>query len=363
MDGIGITIIFVLAISFILSFLAVLLILRLSHDNKWFDHINERKIHNENIPRLGGIGFAVAFFLVAVVITIVIYDNESKTHDLFTFLALLLILVFGVFDDFRSLRPRYKLLVQFVAALLVIFPDFTFNRISYMSVGVFPELLSFAITLLWIVGITNAINLIDGIDGLAGGISSIIALSLGVIFFYYSANSLLLYYCVAFFGVVMGFLVFNAPIPKAKIFMGDCGSQFIGFFLAVLPLLERQDVPANLPVPYIAALLLIPIFDTIAAVWRRIRDGKAIASPDMSHVHHKLINMGLSVRGVCAVLCGLQVILGVVVFISIRLEGMSSLYVLGIAYVIVIVFFMIIHYGNRAALKGKAPDNTPPISQ
>jgi len=174
---------------------------------------------------------------------------------------------------------------------------------------------------------------------------------------------LLLYYCVAFFGVVMGFLVFNAPIPKAKIFMGDCGSQFIGFFLAVLPLLERQDVPANLPVPYIAALLLIPIFDTIAAVWRRIRDGKAIASPDMSHVHHKLINMGLSVRGVCAVLCGLQVILGVVVFISIRLEGMSSLYVLGIAYVIVIVFFMIIHYGNRAALKGKAPDNTPPISQ
>jgi UDP-GlcNAc:undecaprenyl-phosphate GlcNAc-1-phosphate transferase len=149
----------------------------------------------------------------------------------------------------------------------------------------------------------------------------------------------------------MGFLLFNAPLPKAKIFMGDCGSQFLGFLLALLPLLGRQDSPAALPVPYAMALLLIPIFDIIAAVWRRIRDGQKVFSPDKSHTHHKLMNLGLDALRVNVVLCSLQVIIGVVVFISIYLEGMLSLYVLSIAYLLVIAFFSTIHFKNRALNK------------
>ena len=343
----------VFIISFILSLAAVAIVLRLSNRKKWFDPTDDRKIHRGNIPRLGGIGFALAFMLVALGVSIVTPGYESNLRYVPCFIALLVILVFGVYDDFRPLAPRYKLIVQVVAALIVIIPGFAFRRIAYIGADILPGPLGFIITLFWIVGLTNAVNLIDGLDGLAGGVSGIIAVFLGLIFFFFGSNTQLVLFCAAFVGVILGFLVFNAPLPKAKIFMGDCGSQFLGFLLALLPLLEHANYPAALPVLYAAALLLIPILDTVAAVWRRIRDKKGISVPDMSHVHHKLMNLGLSVRGVNTVLCGLQILLGALVFISIRLSGMASLYVLGIAYIIGTAFFSTVHFMNRAANKAK----------
>jgi len=351
MEASGFTILIVLIVSFFISFLAVVSILKLSYAKKWFDPVNDRKIHDGNIPRLAGIGFAAAFFVVALVVHFLFLDTESNIRYLPCFLALFIILFFGIFDDFRPLAPRYKLLVQIIAALIVVIPGYMFRHIAYLDFGLLPEPFGFAITMLWIVGITNAINLIDGIDGLAGGLSCFIAVFFGAIFFTYGNNPLIVLFCVALVGVILGFLIFNAPLPKAKIFMGDCGSQFLGFMLALLPLLVRHESPAVLPVPYASALLLIPIFDTIAAVWRRIRDRKPIDTPDKSHIHHKLMNLGLSVLGVNAVLCGLQIILGTIVFISIRLEGLLSLYVLGIAYIMVIIFFSTIHFMNRAVSK------------
>jgi len=351
MEAVGFTVSIVLIVSFILSLTSVWVVLRFSNNKKWFDHTNERKIHNGNIPRLGGIGFAVIFIFMVMAVSFLLHESASSIHNLPCLIALLLILFFGIIDDFRPLRPSIKFLLQIVAALIVIIPGFIFKRIAYFDIFILPEPLGYAITLLWIVGIANAFNLIDGIDGLAGGLSALIAVFLGLIFFSYGHDYLMALYCVVLVGVVAGFLVFNAPLPKAKIFMGDCGSQFLGFLLAVLPLLERQDNPANLPVPYAAALLIIPIFDTTAAVWRRIRDGQKISDPDKSHVHHKLLNLGLSVRGVVAVLCGLQIILGVLVLISIRLEGLLSLYVLGASYLIGIAFFAVVHFRNRAVMK------------
>jgi len=347
----GLTIFIFFILSFVLSLAAVALILKLSRKNGWFDHTNERKIHNGSISRLGGIGFVVAFSLVAAAICVVTRETESVPRYLSCLFALLLVMFFGAYDDFRPLLSRYKLTVQIIAAFFVIIPGFLFKSIAYFDFGILPVWLGYAITLLWIVGVTNAINLIDGIDGLAGGLSGLIALFLGIIFFFYSKNPQNILFCAALIGVILGFLVFNAPLPKARIFMGDCGSQSLGFLLALLPLLEKQDGPANLPVPYAAALLMIPIFDTIAAVWRRAREGISIFTPDKSHVHHKLMNMGLSDRGVDIVLYGLQIVLGVVTVISIRLDGVASLVVLGIAYVIGIGFFAIIHFINRTARK------------
>jgi UDP-GlcNAc:undecaprenyl-phosphate GlcNAc-1-phosphate transferase len=166
-------------------------------------------------------------------------------------------------------------------------------------------------------------------------------------------------YCVILIGVILGFLVFNAPLPKAKIFMGDCGSQFLGFLLALLFLLERQDTVTSLPVPYAAALLSIPIFDTIAAVWRRLRDKIKIDTPDRSHIHHKLLNLGLSVPMVDIVLFTLQIILGILVFISIHMEGLLSLLVLLMAYLLVLAFFTVIHFKNQD-IKRKISDTPPP---
>jgi len=337
--------------SFVLSLAAVGLILWLSRKKKWFDHTNERKIHNGSISRIGGIGFIVAFSLMAVAICFVTRETEPALRYLPCLFALLLVMFFGAFDDFRPLASRYKLTVQIIAALFVIIPGFIFRRIAYLDFGILPEPLGYVITLLWIVGVTNAINLIDGIDGLAGGLSGIIAVFLGIIFFSYGKSPQNVLFCAALIGVILGFLVFNAPLPKARIFMGDSGSQSLGFLLALLPLLERQDGPANLPVPYVAALLLIPIFDTIAAVWRRAREGISIFTPDKSHVHHKLMNLGFSDRGVDIILYSLQIILGVVTLIAIRLDGLPSLYVLGIAYIIAIGFFAMIHFKSHVAGK------------
>jgi UDP-GlcNAc:undecaprenyl-phosphate GlcNAc-1-phosphate transferase len=355
----------VFIVSFSISLLAVALILRLSHANKWFDRVNERKIHSENIPRLAGIGFATAFLLIAVVINLVFLDKEEIIRGLPCFVALLIILIFGIIDDFRPLRPRYKLLAQIVASLIVVFSGYYFRRFAYTDGGLLPQLPGYIITVLWLVGITNAINLIDGMDGLAGGISGIIALSFGLIFYFFSTDHLMVLYCIALVGVVLGFLVFNAPFPRAKIFMGDSGSQFLGFLLALLPLLCKQDSVAALPVPYAIALLLIPIFDIIAAIWRRIRDGIRIFTPDKSHVHHKLMNVGLNVRGVNAILYSLQIVIGAVVFISIGLKGRLSLYILGVAYLIIIAFFSTIHFINRSVSKraGYKAAATPPPPQ
>jgi UDP-GlcNAc:undecaprenyl-phosphate GlcNAc-1-phosphate transferase len=344
---IGVLIVFLVSAFF--SILAVALVLRLSHKKAWYDHINERKIHSGDIPRLGGIGFALAFIIIAGFISFTARKYDDSIRFLPCLAALVITLVFGVCDDFQPVAPKNKLLVQLVAALCVIIPGYVFKRIVYFEAGVFSDLgwLGYPVTLLWVVGLSNAINLIDGVDGLAGGLSAIIALFFALIFFSYSGTPLAMLLCISLFGVMFGFLVFNAPIPKAKIFMGDGGSQFLGFALALLPLLEECDTPAALPVPYAAALLAIPIFDTIAAVWRRLRDGRRIDSPDRSHVHHKLMNLGLDARGVDAVLYSLQIILGILTFVSIRIEGPLSLGVLGGAYAVAIIFFAAVHFLNR----------------
>jgi UDP-GlcNAc:undecaprenyl-phosphate GlcNAc-1-phosphate transferase len=245
----------------------------------------------------------------------------------------------------------YKLLLQFLASLCVVVPGYVFKRITYTDLGPLANLgwLGYPLTCLWIVGLANAINFIDGVDGLAGGLGALIAFFFGLIFYFYAETPAAELFCVSLCGVMLGFLVFNAPMPRAKIFMGDCGSQFLGFTLALLPLLEEHNTRAALPVPYAAALLAIPIFDTVAAVWRRVRDGKRVDSPDMSHLHHKLMNLGLSPRKVNAVLYGLQIILGVLTFVSIRFEGWSSAGILGIAYAGTAVFFAVVHFLNRKA--------------
>jgi UDP-GlcNAc:undecaprenyl-phosphate GlcNAc-1-phosphate transferase len=151
------------------------------------------------------------------------------------------------------------------------------------------------------------------------------------------------------------------PFPKAKIFMGDGGSQFLGFTLALLPLLHNGGDGSRIPLFYAAALLSIPIFDTVAAVWRRVRDGRSIYSPDRKHVHHKLINLGLNARRIDGVLYGLQIVLGLLVFKALRVRGVPSLIFLGAAYVVVVGFFITIHFLNRSKIKKQqaAAENSP----
>jgi UDP-GlcNAc:undecaprenyl-phosphate GlcNAc-1-phosphate transferase len=275
---------------------------------------------------------------------------------------MLLIFVSGVYDDFRPMAPRYKLAIQIIAALCVIIPGYTFHGLLYAGGFIFPQLdfIRFPLTLLWIVGLTNAINFIDGIDGLAGGLCVLAAVAFAAIAFSFSESYATPLFCICLIGVVGGFLIFNAPFPKAKIFMGDGGSQFLGFILALLPIIERRNSPAALPVFYAAALLAIPIFDTIAAVWRRLRDGRRIDSPDKLHIHHKLLNLRLNARGVDMILWGLQIALGILIYLSVQAAGWISLGILGGAYLMVAIFFTVIHYMNRRVLtKARMPEDIP----
>jgi len=344
------TIILLLIISIILSVFAVTAVLKISHKKGWYDQVDQRKIHTGSIPRLGGIGFTFAFFIIMAAVGI-IYGRSGV--NLIRFIpcvaAMIFMLSSGIYDDFRPMPPSIKFILQILAALCVIISGFTFDRILYIGTGIFINLgyFTYPITFLWVVGLTNAINLIDGVDGLAGGLSALIVLFLGIIIFSFSGSSKAVMLCTCLFGVLIGFLVFNAPFPKAKIFMGDGGSQFLGFTLALLPLMKETGSQSSLPVLYAAALFIIPIFDTTSAVWRRLRDGKKIYDPDKSHLHHKMIKLGLNARGVIAVAYSLQIVIGLLVLTAVHLEGIASLLVLSAVYLLTIIFFTVIHFMNR----------------
>jgi UDP-GlcNAc:undecaprenyl-phosphate GlcNAc-1-phosphate transferase len=344
--------------SFVLSVIFVALVLHISRKYAWFDHHDERKIHTGQVPRLGGVGFALAYLVVAAAATVIDVIPSLGFRFVPVLFALPLVLAFGVVDDFKSLRPRYKLLAQSAATIIVMAAGFTFHRIDFSSVGINLDLglYRYPLTFFWIVGVTNALNFIDGVDGLAGGVSVFASLAYAAMFAA-GGNAGAALLCVTLATAVGGFLVFNLPLPKARIFMGDGGSQFLGFTLALLPLLDDGIGQAILPLPFAAAILLIPIFDTFAAIWRRTRDGRRIDSPDKAHMHHKLLNLGLDSRGVDAVVWGLQIMLGVLVFASRRNTGLLAFAVLVSAYVLALAFFTVIHYLNRAAV-AKSPNPT-----
>jgi UDP-GlcNAc:undecaprenyl-phosphate GlcNAc-1-phosphate transferase len=343
-------IIVVIVVSFVFSFATVWVICRVSHKNAWYDKIDARKIHTGDIPRLGGGGFASVFIIVSMFLILAGTEMHLGVRFVPVFIGLCITLICGILDDFHPLASKTKLCIQCVAGLLVVIPLYVFQHIftfndNFWMVGWLRIPLSF----LWIVGLTNDINFIDGVDGLAGGVSAIIALTYAIIFASFTTDGSITLFCVSLAAAIGGFLVFNLPLPHAKIFMGDGGSQFLGFTLAILPLLDQGTTRLSLPIPYAAALLLIPILDMVSAVWRRIRDRRPIDSPDRAHVHHKLMNMGLNAWGVDGVLYTLQIILGVLVFLAVKFQsrlGMSLTF-LGCSFLIVIVFFTTIHFLNR----------------
>jgi UDP-GlcNAc:undecaprenyl-phosphate GlcNAc-1-phosphate transferase len=339
--------------SFAVSLATVAAILRLSRRMSWYDRVGDRKVHTGNIPRLGGIGFTLSFILSCIVIAFRVTAFNGTGRFFLIPLALLLIVTSGIRDDFKPLAPRYKLIFQLGAALCVLIAGYRFQRVFFidsLDFLKFPSwrLLSYPLTLLWIVGITNAINLIDGVDGLAGGISLLVALSFGAIFVSQGVGGALPLLCACLAAALLGFLVFNLPVPRAKIFMGDGGAYFLGFVLALFPLVGNGAF--SLPVPYAAALLMIPVLDTTAAVWRRVRDGRRVDTPDKSHTHHKLMNLGFSSRRIDGVLYSLQIALSVLVFISLKVPGYGSLGVLLLAYVAGAGVFTAVHFVNRRNL-------------
>ncbi|NLP18117.1 MAG: undecaprenyl/decaprenyl-phosphate alpha-N-acetylglucosaminyl 1-phosphate transferase [Firmicutes bacterium] len=253
-----------------------------------------RRVHIRPTPRLGGLAIYLGFILPALTL---IPIEGSRLYGLL--LGASLVLLVGVVDDYRNLSPRLKLGGQLIAALVFIYLG---NRVLWLS-NPWAEGLEDAmwyigpwavpLTLLWMVGVTNTINLIDGLDGLAAGVTSIASITLLLVALQEGQGSIVVL-TAALAGSTLGFLPYN--FNPAQIFMGDGGSLFLGFVLAAIAVqgtLKSATVIA-LAVPMVA--LGLPIIDTFFAIFRRYRNGSPIFKADKGHLHHRLLERGLSQR-------------------------------------------------------------------
>jgi UDP-GlcNAc:undecaprenyl-phosphate GlcNAc-1-phosphate transferase len=337
------TIAMVTGMSFIFNVLGIPFIIYLSHRFHWFDRLDHRKIHEGNIPRLAGIGIVVSFFL-SLILSSVLFNFNILPYLPFISAVLLAALI-GLIDDFVNVRPRYKLLFQITAASIILLSGYFFREIAIPFTNLTIQL-SWAgpiLTFFWIIGASNAVNLIDGLDGLAGGVSFFA--SLGLVLISLSIGSMnTMVIAAALCGSLLGFLVFN--FPPARIFMGDSGSLFLGFSLAVIPLLLEETIP-GLVFIIAVTLLLIPVMDTLAAMLRRIRKRMPIHHPDKNHLHHKFLDLGLSVRAILGIVYAtmLMVVFSVWTLVLFT-DHRGYIFVLS-AWILVTGLFLGMHYLTR----------------
>jgi UDP-GlcNAc:undecaprenyl-phosphate GlcNAc-1-phosphate transferase len=262
------------------------------------DHPNWRKVHRHPIPRMGGVAVYIAWacgLFGAMSLT----SWQPDTGPLVKIAALgALVVVLGVWDDWRDVSGTAKLSVQCVIASLVFVSGLRIDRLTNPLGGeiFFPWPLNCLVTVAWVVGIMNALNLIDGLDGLAAGVAAIIAYGLMASGLYLESPYPVIL-LAALVGACLGFLRYN--FHPASIFLGDSGSQFLGYIFAVSALVEHQykaATAASLLLPLTA--MMLPILDTGLAVIRRLRGRRSLFRADKLHLHHRLLRLGLSQRRV-----------------------------------------------------------------
>lgn len=266
-----------------------------------------RRMHKKPIPRLGGLAIYGGFLC-----SILIFGQLDETM-LCVLLGAAIIVALGIFDDVLALGAKLKFVVQIVAAAIpVCIGDLQiglFTNLNPLSDTPFVHLgiLAVPVTIIWIVGITNAVNLIDGLDGLAVGVSSIAAITMLAVALL-TGNMPIAITMAALAGACIGFMPYN--LNPAKIFMGDTGSTFLGYMLATVSIMGLFKFYAviSFAVPFL--ILGLPIFDTANAIIRRLAEGRSPMSPDRGHVHHKLIDMGFNQKQAVAILYAISATLG-----------------------------------------------------
>ncbi len=291
---------------------------------------DERRMHDHPIPRLGGLGIFLAFMLAVLVFA----DLDRQMQGIL--LGAVMIVIVGVLDDIMTLKALPKLIVQIAAAGVAVYhgcviqfisnPN-VFSNSSYVNLS----WLSVPITIIWIVAITNAVNFIDGLDGLAVGVSTISTASLIVIALIVSEFNIAVILC-ALFGACLGFIPYN--MNPAKIFMGDTGATFLGYILATLSItgLFKLYAVISFAVPFL--ILGLPIFDICFAFLRRIAKGQNPMTADRSHVHHRLIDLGFSQKQAVAIAYMLTAILGLSAVVLTSSGELRALILIGAFFVV-----------------------------
>jgi UDP-GlcNAc:undecaprenyl-phosphate GlcNAc-1-phosphate transferase len=347
-------------LALLLSAVLTPLVIRVSHRRQWYDIPNERKVHTDPIPRLGGVAIFIAAMVAAIAVPFCIplllpgvAAPSYSLRYLLVFEAFAIIFAAGLVDDFYNLRAILKFLLQLLAAALVTFGGFLIAEIRIPGLGTLAlGVFAYPVTVLWIVAISNAINLVDGVDGLAGGIGGIAALSMAAMFMI-QGRPIPALIAVSLLGAISGFLFSN--FPPAKIFMGDSGALFIGFTLAVIPLLgaARPTTIGDLFAP--ATVLLIPILDTTTAIVRRLREHRAIYSPDRQHIHHKLLALGLKERSILLIVYAFCAGFGLAAIASQFMGRLASVLVLVGVWALTLIAYSVLHTRNTAIARRPVP--------
>jgi UDP-GlcNAc:undecaprenyl-phosphate GlcNAc-1-phosphate transferase len=299
---------FTLAVSFLVAILLTPIVIKLAFKIGATDRPNHRKVHTNVMPRLGGLAIFASFIIGILII------HPNSSYHLPIVLGSIVILLTGMIDDIKEISPKVKLLGQIIAALIVVvMGDITVSFINLpfglgtINFGIF----SIPITMLWIVGVTNAINLIDGLDGLAAGVSTIALFSIAGMAMV-MGNAYVMVIALILAAGSLGFLVFN--FHPAKIFMGDSGALFLGYMISVLSLLGFKNVTfISLIIPII--ILGVPISDTFFAIVRRLVNKQPLSAPDKSHLHHCLMRSGFSHRQTVLLIYALAAVFGLAAFI------------------------------------------------
>lgn len=282
------TIILISAFCLVFGLIVTPFIIKISFKLNAVDMPGHRKVHKVPIPTLGGLAIFFSFLAGLLII------QPQSSYHLAIVIGALLMIILGFMDDLYHLTAKAKFLFQVTIACLVVF--WGDLQVSFINLPFGGQLefgwLSIIVTIFWIVGITNAINLIDGLDGLSAGISAIVLLTIGSMAIIMD-NVYVLSMSIILFWSILGFLPYN--FHPAKTFMGDTGSLFLGYMIAVLSLLGFKNVTfISFVIPIL--ILAVPIFDTIVAIIRRLVQKRPIASPDSSHLHHKLLQLGMTHR-------------------------------------------------------------------
>lgn len=304
----------------------------------------ERHIHNKPIPLLGGLSI-IAGFLIAILLNYLLNKSFVADRELLGLISgILIIVIMGMFDDIIELKPLYKVIFQVIAAVTAILIsgsriEFFTNPNTLTSVILLNPIFSFVITIFWIVALTNAFNLVDGLDGLAAGTGAICALTLFIVSLIRPDAELLGSYAaiitIALAGACLGFLPFN--FNPAKIFMGESGSAFIGFTLAIVSMQGtlKSYTALSIFIPVVAFGL--PLLDAMLAFFRRAIKGKPFYYGDRQHIHHKLTDdLGFSQRTTVLILYAASIILGVMSVIMAR-YGMQNILLLLISMAVVLI--------------------------
>jgi UDP-GlcNAc:undecaprenyl-phosphate GlcNAc-1-phosphate transferase len=314
-----------------------------------------RKVHAIPIPRIGGLAMIVGV-LVAAIIVIPLDPNDQ-----YFLIAAGVLAAFGAADDRFDLDYRIKLIGQLLAILIVVVGgDAQIHSITLDERLLLPQWISIPLTVLFLVGITNAINLADGLDGLAGG-TTFLCLGALAMLSHSSGQFVTAALSLAFAGAILGFLRFNT-FP-ASVFMGDAGSQLLGFAVGVLSLRATQSGTSALSAATPILLLALPILDTLSVMVQRVSEGRSPFSPDKNHIHHKLLALGFDHHEAVTVIYLIQADLFLLAY-WMRYE--SDLAILGVVTVFFVVSLTIFHAAARSGWRFRAPVDAkqgPPLAR